>query len=907
MTGKEARKIFIEYFKKHNHQVVRSSSLVPQDDPTLLFTNAGMVQFKRVFTGDEKRDYRRAVTSQKCVRAGGKHNDLENVGYTARHHTFFEMLGNFSFGDYFKEKAIEYGWDLLTNKSIGYGLPPEKLWVSIYQDDDEAYNIWRNQIGVPADRIVRLGEKDNFWAMGDTGPCGPCSEIHIDRGREFGCDNPNCAVGCDCDRYLELWNLVFMQFEKDASGNMKPLPKPSIDTGLGLERIVSVLQNVPTNYDTDLFIPIMDKVTELMQQRVANRQTDSKESEVAKKVIADHSRATAFLICDGILPSNEGRGYVLRRIMRRAIRYGRYVGLDKPFFHETVSTVFEMMDQAYPELKESAPFILNVVKNEEIKFSETLDVGLKLLKETIDEIEKRAMEDKSYKKELSGDVIFKLYDTFGFPVDIITDVLKGSEITLDMAGYHRAMDEQKARSKSSKTFTGVGEAFKSLTSEGVKTIFTGYNELETQSNILLIVKDGKAVDFAFEGDAIEIVTEKTPFYAESGGQAGDCGFLEGIGCCTSDKTCPKDGRDRVKVRIENTISDPSGIRIHRGVVVRGKLAKDKVALLKVDGSNRAATARNHTATHLLHSALRKVLGSHIKQAGSLVTSQRFRFDFTHFSAISREEILAIEQDVNEHIRQNISLETVEMEIEEAVKSGATALFEEKYGDRVRVVSMGDFSRELCGGTHTGRTGNIGLFQIVSEAGIASGVRRIEALTGLKALEYVQDNITMLQKSAHLLKAQTQGGITLGSALYSKIETLLSEHKLAEKEIISLKAQIASKSVDNISDDIKLINGVKVLAKKVDVENQSQMRDLADKFKAKIGSGVILLGAESDGKALLTCVVTQDMVDKFHAGNIVKKAAAIVGGGGGGRAEMAQAGGTKPENLTQALNSVYQIG
>ncbi|MBF0376018.1 MAG: alanine--tRNA ligase [Desulfamplus sp.] len=936
MTGKEARKIFIEYFKKHNHQVVRSSSLVPQDDPTLLFTNAGMVQFKRVFTGDEKREYSTAVTSQKCVRAGGKHNDLENVGYTARHHTFFEMLGNFSFGDYFKEKAIEYGWELLTDKDSGYGLPPEKLWVSVFKDDDEAYNLWRDKIGVPEERIVRLGEKDNFWAMGDTGPCGPCSEIHIDRGQEFGCDDPNCAVGCDCDRYLELWNLVFMQFERDSSGNMKPLPKPSIDTGMGLERIVSVLQNVPTNYDTDLFVPIMDKVTDLMDRvakRSGNRQEDSKdgevvqkesyrgsgvsdkESEVAKKVIADHSRAAAFLICDGILPSNEGRGYVLRRIMRRAIRYGRYIGLTEPFLHETVATVFEMMDEAYPELKDSAEFILNVVKNEEIKFSETLDVGLRLLKETIDEIEKKASKstDNQFKKELSGDVIFKLYDTFGFPVDIITDVLKGTDISLDMTGYHKAMDEQKARSKSSKTFAGVGEAFKTLTSQGVKTIFTGYDELETQSKILLIVKDGKAVDEVcaesvsndLASKEIEIVTEKTPFYAESGGQAGDCGFLEGVGC-SADITCPKDGKLRVRVRINSTISDPSGIRIHRGVVESGILKKDKDILLKVDADNRAATAQNHSATHILHSALRKVLGNHVKQAGSLVTNERLRFDFTHFSAISREEILAIEKYVNDHIRQNVPLETIEMGMEDAVKSGATALFEEKYGDKVRVVSMGDFSRELCGGTHTGRTGNIGFFQIISESGIASGVRRIEALTGAKALEYVQENITMLQKSAYLVKAQAHGDLSLSSALYAKIETLINDHKSAEKEIVSLKAQIASKSVDNIDNDMKLINGVKVLAKKVDIDNPSQMRDLADKFKAKIGSGVVLLGAESAGKALLTCVVTQDMTGRFHAGNIVKKAAAIVGGGGGGRPDMAQAGGTKPEYLLDALNSVYDI-
>ncbi len=892
MTGKEARKVFLDYFKKHHHQVVRSSSLVPQDDPTLLFTNAGMVQFKRVFTGDEKRDYSTAVTAQKCVRAGGKHNDLENVGYTARHHTFFEMLGNFSFGDYFKEKAVEFGWDLLTN---GYGLPAEKLWVSVYQDDDEAYALWRDKMGVPEDRIVRLGEEDNFWAMGDTGPCGPCSEIHIDRGPQYGCDDPNCAVGCECDRYLELWNLVFMQFERSADGTTTPLPKPSIDTGLGLERIVSVLQDVPTNYETDLFIPIMEKVEALS----GKKKSESQETEVAMKVIADHSRATAFLISDGILPSNEGRGYVLRRIMRRAIRYGRYIGLTKPFLHETVETVFEMMDEAYPELKESAAFILNVVKNEEIKFSETLDVGLKLLNETIQKLEhdQEANENgggeaktdegtsETKKKVLSGDVIFKLYDTYGFPVDIITDILKGSDIKLDMDGYEAAMAAQKARSKSSKTFSGVGEAFKTLTSQGIRTEFTGYDTLETPSSLLLIVKDGVEVETAVKGDTIEFVTDKTPFYGESGGQAGDAGIATIA--------------DGVKVSISDTISDPAGIRIHKAVVEEGTLKKGDALLLKVDEENRAATARNHSATHILHAALRKVLGDHVKQAGSLVTSDRLRFDFTHFSAITKDEIVAIEQFVNARIRENAPLETVEMNMDEAVKSGATALFEEKYGDRVRVVSMGEFSRELCGGTHTGRTGNIGLFQLISEAGIASGVRRIEAVTGARAIDYVQESMAQLQSVAGILKTPKEG-------IVEKLEGLISDKKSIEKEITSLKAQIASKSMDNIESEIKEMNGTKVLAKRVNIDNPSQMRDLADKFKTKIGSGVVLLGAESGGKALLICVVTKDMTDKFHAGNIVKKAAAIVGGGGGGRPDMAQAGGTKPEHLEEALQSVYAL-
>ncbi len=870
MTGNEARRLFIEYFQKHNHKRVRSSSLVPKDDPTLLFVNAGMVQFKRVFTGDEKRDYSMAVTAQKCVRAGGKHNDLENVGYTARHHTFFEMLGNFSFGEYFKEKAIAFAWDLLTN---GYGFDKNKLWVSIYLDDDEAFEIWRNQIGVPEERIVRLGEKENFWSMGDTGPCGPCSEIHIDRGIEFGCGRPECAVGCDCDRFLELWNLVFMQFERDEKGNMTPLPKPCIDTGLGLERVVSVLQNVPTNFETDLFVPIMEKVEELS----GRKKEASNENEVAMKVIADHSRASAFLICDGVLPSNEGRGYVLRRIMRRAIRYGRNIGLMKPFLHETVQKVFEIMDDAYPELKDSASFIINVVKNEEAKFSETLDVGLKLLKETL-----AGMEEKG-EKQIPGDIIFKLYDTFGFPVDIINDVVKGSGITLDMAGYTRAMDAQKNRSKKKKTFTGVGDAFKSLTSQGVRTVFTGYDELETESKILLIVKDDKETQSAVKGDTIEIVTEKTPFYAESGGQAGDTGIVEG---------------ENFRIKIENTVSDPSGIRIHKGKIEWGTIEKGNSCRLMVNREKRADTARNHSATHILQAALRKVLGDHVKQAGSFVSWDRLRFDFTHFSSVTMDQIKAIEKEVNARIRENYSVSTVEMNMDDAVKSGATALFEEKYGDVVRVVSMGEFSRELCGGTHTKRTGDIGFFHIVSEAGIASGVRRIEALTGEKAVEYVDMNLDYLRHASDLLK-------TSAEALGEKIESLVADKKAGDKEILRLKSKIASKSVESIETSIRKINGVKFLSKKVQIDNPSQLRDLADKFKTKIGSGVVLLGAISKDKVLLISVVTDDLTKKFNAGKIVKKAAAIVGGGGGGRPDMAQAGGSKPENLDKALESLYE--
>ncbi len=870
MTGNEARKIFLEYFKKYNHQQVRSSSLVPQDDPTLLFVNAGMVQFKRVFTGDEKREYSTAVTSQKCVRAGGKHNDLENVGYTARHHTFFEMLGNFSFGDYFKDKAIEMGWDLLTN---GYGFDPDKLHVSVYLDDDEAYEIWRDKIGVPEERIVRLGEEDNFWSMGDTGPCGPCSEIHIDRGEAFGCGAENCAVGCDCDRWLELWNLVFMQFEKDEEGNMKPLPKPSIDTGLGLERVISVLQDVPTNFDTDLFVPIMEKVGELSNKK----RNESPEVEVAMKVIADHSRAAAFLICDGVFPSNEGRGYVLRRIMRRAIRYGRSIGLVKPFLHETVQTVFQIMDEAYPELKDSAAFILNVVKNEEEKFLETLDTGLKLLEATIADVRKQG------NTSIPGELIFKLYDTFGFPVDIIADHVKEMEIGLDMDGFDQAMARQKARSRSTKKFAGVGEAYKSLTSAGVKTLFQGYDALEIESYVLILVQNDRELDKASAGEEIEVVTAQTVFYAESGGQNGDAGVFENDNCV---------------IKIHDTVSDPSGIFIHKGRVVSGQCEKGDVFTLRVDVKKRQSTAINHTATHILHSALRNVLGDHVKQSGSLVTDKRLRFDFSHFSAITSEQLTAIENEVNSRIRENHEVKTREMNMDDAVKAGATALFEEKYGDVVRVVSQGEFSQELCGGTHTRNSGDIGLFRIISEAGIASGVRRIEAVTSQAALDTVHRDQAAIEAAAALLKGNQDDVVT-------KVDALVQEKKALEKELASIKARIASKSVEDIEEDIRLINKVKVLARRVEIENPSQLRDLADKFKTKLGSGVLLLGAESNGKALLIAVVTNDLTKLYKAGDIVKTAAKIVGGGGGGRPDMAQAGGTKPEFLDKALESVYQ--
>ena len=872
MTGDDIRKRFFDYFRNNDHQIVRSSSLVPQDDPTLLFTNAGMVQFKRVFLGEEKRSYTRAATSQKCLRAGGKHNDLENVGYTARHHTFFEMLGNFSFGDYFKEKAIGYCWELLVNE---YGLPAEKLWVSVYKDDDDAFAIWRDQIGVPTDRIVRLGEKDNFWSMGDTGPCGPCSEVLIDRGAELSCGRPDCMPGCECDRYLEIWNLVFMQYNRDETGEMTPLPKPSIDTGMGLERIASIIQDVPTNYDTDLFMPIMQKIERLSGKSLG----ESEATDVAMKVIADHSRAAAFLVGDGVLPSNEGRGYVLRRILRRAIRYGRFISLTDPFLHETVETVFSVMQAGYPELMEKRAFITNVIKNEEVRFLETLDNGLKLLNETLTRMQ------ANNETVVPGDVIFKLYDTFGFPVDIVEDVVRDKNFGLDMDGFHAAMAERREKSRSVSAFSSISDAYKNFTATLEELPeFVGYQRLATDSTILFLVKDDQPADAAETGEEIEMVAAKTPFYAASGGQVGDTGRIYG---------------QNFEVSITDTFKDPTGLIIHKGEVKSGRIEKGADATLEVDPEHRTATALNHTATHLLHGALRSVLGEHVRQSGSYVGPERLRFDFTHFSQVPLDSLEAVETLVNDRIRANVAVSIQEMDAEEAFQTGAIALFEEKYGERVRVIELDQFSKELCGGTHTSKTGNIGLFKIVGETSVAAGVRRIEACTGKVALDHVQSRIRILQETAGLLKERPE-------ALYERVEAILSQQRTAEKEVERLKNKIASFSADQADSEIQTVNDVKVLAKRVEVETPASLRDMADKFKDRIKSGIVTLGAVNNGKALLIVVVTKDLLDRFHAGNIIKSVSAEVGGGGGGRPDMAQAGGPNPENLDRAIAKVYEI-
>ncbi len=872
MTGNEIRKKFFEYFRQNGHQIVRSASLVPRDDPTLLFTNAGMVQFKRVFLGEEKRDYTRAATSQKCLRAGGKHNDLENVGYTARHHTFFEMLGNFSFGDYFKEKAIDYAWVLLVDE---LGLPADKLWVSIYLDDEEAFDAWRNRIGFPEERIVRLGEKDNYWSMGETGPCGPCSEILIDRGEEMGCGRPDCMPGCECDRYLEVWNLVFMQYNRDADGNLTPLPKPSIDTGMGLERIAAIIQDVPTNYDTDLFLPIIRTIESLSGCKMGQ----SHETDVAMKVIADHSRAAAFLIGDGVLPSNEGRGYVLRRILRRAVRYGRSLSLTEPFLHQTVEPVFEIMKEGYPELAEEHAFIANVVKNEEVRFLETLDHGLKLLAETTEQMKR----DQS--TVVPGDVIFKLYDTFGFPVDIVRDVVRDQGLDLDMEGFNRAMEQRREQSRNVSAFSNISPAYKEFSANADRLPeFVGYDRLEYESGLLLLVVDGQAVDSAQSGQAVEVVAEKTPFYAASGGQVGDTGKIF--------------GRD-FEIEVEDTLKDPTGLIIHRGRVTSGTVRKNDPATLSVDAAGRRATALNHTATHILHRCLREVVGEHVRQAGSHVGPDRLRFDFTHFSQLDSGTLEKIERRVNARIRENIAVSIEEMDAEEAFQTGATALFEEKYGDRVRVISLGSFSKELCGGTHTRRTGDIGVFKIVSEASVSSGVRRIEALTGQGAFAHIQNINRHLNEAARMVKDRPE-------AVPRRVESLLAGQKDLEKTVEQLKRKLAARSADRMAEDVASVDGVKVLAKTVRADNPGALRDLADQFREKIGSGIVVLGAAQDKKAMLIAVVTRDLTDRFHAGNIIKAVAAEVGGGGGGRPDMAQAGGSRPEHLEQAMDKVYGL-
>jgi alanyl-tRNA synthetase len=874
MTGKEIRARFLEYFADRGHTIVTSSSLIPHNDPTLLFTNAGMNQFKDCFLGMERRDYVRACSSQKCVRAGGKHNDLENVGRTARHHTFFEMLGNFSFGDYFKKDAIAFAWDFLTRD---LGLDKNRLYVTVYQDDDEAADIWHLQEGVPRERIYRFGEKDNFWAMGDTGPCGPCTEIFWDNGPEVGCGSPDCAVGCDCDRYMEIWNNVFMQFDRSADGKLVPLPKPAVDTGMGLERISTVMQGVTSNYDTDLFQGIIRHIEKLSGKRYGENVKD----DVSMRVIADHARATTFLICDGALPSNEGRGYVLRRIMRRAARHAKMLGFAEPMLYRAVDAVNEMMADAYPELIDRESYIKKVILAEEERFIETLDNGLRILNDEIASLR------RAEHTIIPGETLFKLYDTFGFPTDLTADIVANEGFTIDEAGFEACMVRQRELAR--EHWKGSGEEgiaviHKTLHARGVRSRFVGYGEQTAYSPITAIIRNGAEVSSAETGDEIEVITETTPFYGESGGQAGDTGTIS---------------TGSAHLRVTAAIRPFPDLIVHRATVIEGIIAIGAAADLKVDVGERNATARNHTATHLLQSALKEVLGEHVKQSGSLVTPDRLRFDFTHFSAMTPEEIRQVEDLVNGYVMQNDDVHAREMAVQEALESGATALFGEKYGDRVRVVKVGSVSSELCGGTHVHAAGDIGFFKIVTEAGIAAGVRRIEALTGSGAIGFVRQLEENQKKIASLIKAE-------GSDPVDKLEKLLARQKELQRELETLQSRLNASKSDDLLAGVREVAGVKVLAVRVETADPKGLRELSDTLKDRLGSGVIVLGCESSGKATLLVAVTGDLTGRFKAGEIVKALAPVIGGSGGGKPDLAQAGGPHADRLPEALETVYSL-
>ncbi len=862
MKSAEIREAFLRFFEEQGHTRVASSSLIPGNDPTLLFTNAGMNQFKDCFLGQEKRAYTRAVSSQKCVRAGGKHNDLENVGYTARHHTFFEMLGNFSFGDYFKRDAITYAWNFLTSDKW-LNLPKEKLWVTVYASDDEAYDIWTKEIGVPAERMVRIGDNkgapyasDNFWTMGDTGPCGPCTEIFYDHGADIWGGPPGSPEE-DGDRYIEIWNNVFMQFNRTADGVLHPLPAPSVDTGMGLERISAVLQHVHSNYEIDLFQSLLSASAKAIGC--------TNDAQASLKVVADHIRSCGFLIADGVLPSNEGRGYVLRRIIRRACRHGNKLGAKGSFFYQIVAALVAEMGEAFPELKSQQAHIERVLKAEEEQFAKTLEQGLKILEQDLAELKGDVV---------PGDVVFKLYDTYGFPMDLTGDIARERSLTIDEEGFEREMEAQRVRARSASSF---GMDYNSLVKVDVATEFTGYIAHSGSAKIVALYKDGQSVDVLSEGDEGVIVLDKTPFYAESGGQVGDCGYLQA-------------GSARFDVR---DTTKTGGAFLHHGILDSGSLIVGTPVETHVDAEVRHATSLNHSATHLLHAALRQVLGDHVQQKGSLVDSQRLRFDFSHFEAIKPEQLKALEDIVNAEIRKNSEVETEETDIETAKQKGAMALFGEKYGDNVRVLSMGDFSVELCGGIHANRTGDIGLLKIISEGGVASGVRRIEAVTGAQALAYLNAAEEQLKEAASLVKGSRDN-------LIDKLSAVLERNRLLEKQLEQLQAKAASAAGDDLSAQALDVKDVKVLAVRLDGQDGKALLALVDQLKNKLGRAVILLGSVHEEKVVLVAGVTKDLTGQLKAGDLMKQAAAAVGGKGGGRPDMAQGGGTDAGALDAAL-------
>ncbi len=863
MKSAEIREAFLRFFEEQGHTRVASSSLIPNNDPTLLFTNAGMNQFKDCFLGAEKRAYTRAVSSQKCVRAGGKHNDLENVGYTARHHTFFEMLGNFSFGDYFKRDAITFAWTFLTSEQW-LNLPKEKLWVTVYATDDEAYDIWTKEVGVPAERMVRIGDNkgapyasDNFWTMGDTGPCGPCTEIFYDHGADIWGGPPGSPEE-DGDRYIEIWNNVFMQFNRTADGVLHPLPAPSVDTGMGLERISAVLQHVHSNYEIDLFQNLLAAAAKAIGC--------SNDGQASLKVVADHIRSCGFLIADGVLPSNEGRGYVLRRIIRRACRHGNKLGAKGSFFYQIVAALAAEMGEAFPELKSQQAHIERVLKAEEEQFAKTLEQGLRILEQDLAQLKGDVV---------PGDVVFKLYDTYGFPMDLTADIARERELTIDEAGFEREMDAQRERARSASAF---GMDYNSLVKVDSATEFLGYDATEGQGKIIALYKDGLSVDQLGEGEQGVVVLDRTPFYAESGGQIGDTGFLQA-------------GAARFDVR---DTTKTGGAFLHHGVVASGALVIGSPVEAKVDAEVQHATSLNHSATHLLHEALRQVLGEHVQQKGSLVDSQRLRFDFSHFEAVKPEQIKALEDIVNREVRKNTAVETELTDIETAKAKGAMALFGEKYGDTVRVLSMGgDFSVELCGGIHAKRTGDISLFKIISEGGVASGVRRIEAVTGAAALAYLNAAEEQVKEAAQLVKGNRDN-------LIDKLSAVLERNRQLEKQLEQLQAKAASAAGDDLSNAAVEVKGAKVLAARLDGQDGKALLALVDQLKNKLGHAVILLGSEHEGKVVLVAGVTKDLSSQLKAGDLMKQAAAAVGGKGGGRPDMAQGGGVDVAALDQAL-------
>jgi len=863
MKSAEIREAFLGFFEEQGHTRVASSSLIPGNDPTLLFTNAGMNQFKDCFLGQEKRAYTRAVSSQKCVRAGGKHNDLENVGYTARHHTFFEMLGNFSFGDYFKRDAITYAWTFLTSEKW-LNLPKEKLWVTVYATDDEAYDIWTKEIGVPAERMVRIGDNkgapyasDNFWTMGDTGPCGPCTEIFFDHGPEIWGGPPGSPEE-DGDRYIEIWNNVFMQFNRTADGVLHPLPAPSVDTGMGLERVSAVLQHVNSNYEIDLFQSLLAAAAKAIGC--------TNDNQASLKVVADHIRSCGFLIADGVLPSNEGRGYVLRRIIRRACRHGNKLGAKGSFFYQIVAALVAEMGTAFRELTQQQAHIERVLKAEEEQFAKTLEQGLKILEQDLADLKGTVV---------PGDVVFKLYDTYGFPMDLTGDIARERNLTLDEEGFEREMDAQRVRARSASSF---GMDYNSLVKVDVATEFTGYKATRGDAKVVALYKEGQKVEQLGEGEEGVVILDTTPFYAESGGQIGDGGYISA-------------GEVRFDVR---DTTKTGGAFLHHGVVASGTLTVGASVNTEVNAEVRNATALNHSATHLLHAALRQVLGEHVQQKGSLVDSQRLRFDFSHFEAIKPEQLKALEDIVNAEIRKNSAVETVETDIETAKARGAMALFGEKYGDSVRVLSMGgDFSVELCGGIHANRTGDIAVFKIVSEGGVAAGVRRIEAVTGAAALGYLNAAEEQLKEAATLVKGNRDN-------LLDKLSAVLERNRLLEKQLEQLQAKAASAAGDDLSSSALDVKGVKVLAVRLDGQDGKALLALVDQLKNKLGRAVILLGGVHEDKVVLVAGVTKDLTGQLKAGDLMKQAAAAVGGKGGGRPDMAQGGGVDAGALDAAL-------